>query len=174
VRGASGEFRAWPLTENVHRDGILRTSIAPLADAALQRAAEAELRRAMERLGYVGVMALEYFVHRGALLANEFAPRVHNSGHWTIEGSATSQFENHLRAVCGLPLGDTAMRGHAAMLNLIGRVPPRERLAAVPGAQLHDYAKAPRAGRKVGHITVVGADRGEVLARLAELERLVA
>jgi 5-(carboxyamino)imidazole ribonucleotide synthase len=174
VRAADGEFRAWPLTENVHRDGILHTSVAPFDDSALQRTAEAELRRAMERLGYVGVMALEYFVHRGGLLANEFAPRVHNSGHWTIEGAATSQFENHLRAICGMPLGDTSMRGHAAMLNLIGHVPPRERLATVPGAQLHDYAKAPRPGRKVGHVTVVGADRSDVLARLAALERQVA
>lgn len=174
VRGRDGEFRAWPLTENVHRAGILHTSVAPYVDAGLQHTAEAQLRRAMERLGYVGVMALEFFVHRGALLANEFAPRVHNSGHWTIEGAVTSQFENHLRAICGMPLGDTAMRGHAAMLNLIGALPPREQLLAVASAQVHDYRKAPRPGRKVGHVTVVGADRAGVLARLAELEQQVA
>ena len=174
VRGRDGEFRAWPLTENVHRDGILHTSIAPYLDAGLQHAAEAQLRRAMERLGYVGVMALEFFVQRGTLLANEFAPRVHNSGHWTIEGAVTSQFENHLRAICGMPLGDTTMRGHAGMLNLIGTLPPRERLLTVADAQLHDYRKAPRPGRKVGHVTVVGPERAGVLARLTELERQVA
>ena len=174
VRARNGEFRAWPLTENVHRDGILHSSVAPYADRALQAGAESQLRRVMEKLGYVGVMALEYFVHRGALLANEFAPRVHNSGHWTIEGSVTSQFENHLRAIAGLALGDTAMRGHAAMLNLIGAMPPRDRLMTVAGASLHDYGKAARPGRKVGHVTVVGADRASVLARLAELEQRAA
>ena len=174
VRATDGEFRAWPLTENVHRGGILHSSVAPYADPALQTTAEAQLRRVMEKLDYVGVMALEYFVHRGGLLANEFAPRVHNSGHWTIDGSTTSQFENHLRAICGMPLGDTAMRGHAAMLNLIGRVPPREQLLVVRDARVHDYSKAPRPGRKVGHVTVVGADRADVLARLAALERQAA
>jgi 5-(carboxyamino)imidazole ribonucleotide synthase len=174
VRARSGEFRAWPLTENVHRDGILHSSIAPAADAALQRTAEAQVERVMQKLGYVGVLAVEYFVHGGKLLANEFAPRVHNSGHWTIEGATTSQFENHLRAICGLPLGATTPRGHAGMLNLIGRLPPREALLAVPGARLHDYGKAPRPGRKVGHVTLVEAERAVLLDKLGALERLIA
>jgi 5-(carboxyamino)imidazole ribonucleotide synthase len=173
VRGKDGEVRCWPLTENVHRDGILHCSCAPYADAALQALAERHVRALLESFGYVGVLALELFVHDGRLVANEFAPRVHNSGHWTIEGAVTSQFENHLRAICGLPLGDTAVRGHAAMLNFIGRVPLRAAVLAVPDAELHDYGKAPRAGRKVGHATVVGHDRAEVLARLATLERLI-
>jgi 5-(carboxyamino)imidazole ribonucleotide synthase len=174
VRGRDGEFRAWPLTENVHRAGILHSSIAPAADAALQREAEAQVERVMARLGYVGVLAVEYFVHGGKLLANEFAPRVHNSGHWTIEGAITSQFENHLRAIAGLPLGATAARGHAGMLNLIGQLPAREALLAVPGARLHDYGKGPRPGRKVGHVTVVEADRATLLDKLGALERLIA
>ena len=173
VRARSGEFRAWPLTENVHRGGILQRSIAPATDAALQREAEAQVERVMRKLGYVGVLAVEYFVHGGKLLANEFAPRVHNSGHWTIEGSQTSQFENHLRAIAGLPLGATDARGHAGMLNLIGRLPPREALLAVPGARLHDYGKAPRPGRKVGHVTVVEAGRAALLEKLDALERLI-
>lgn len=135
VRGRDGEVRCWPLTENVHRDGILHASVAPYADPALQALAERHVGALLEAFGYVGVLALELFVHDGRLLANEFAPRVHNSGHWTIEGAATSQFENHLRAICGLPLGDTAARGHAAMLNFIGALPPRERVLAVPGAR---------------------------------------
>jgi 5-(carboxyamino)imidazole ribonucleotide synthase len=173
VRGRDGTFRAWPLVENVHRGGILHSSVAPAGTPELQAAAEAQVRALMERLGYVGVLALEYFDLGGRLLANEFAPRVHNSGHWTIEGAVTSQFENHLRAVCGLPLGDTAARGHAAMLNLVGALPARERLLALPGVALHDYGKAPRPGRKVGHATVVAADRAGARARLAELERLL-
>ena len=173
VRGKDGEVRCWPLTENVHRDGILHCSVAPYADAALQALAERHVRALLESFRYVGVLALELFVHDGRLVANEFAPRVHNSGHWTIEGAVTSQFENHLRAICGLPLGDTAVRGHAAMLNFIGKVPPHAAVLAVPDAELHDYGKAPRAGRKVGHATVVGHDRAEVLTRLAALERLI-
>jgi len=173
VRGKDGEVRCWPLTENVHRDGILHTSIAPSAAPVLQALAERHVRALLESFEYVGVLALELFVVEGRLLANEFAPRVHNSGHWTIEGAVTSQFENHLRAICGLPLGDTAVRGHAAMLNFIGKVPPRAAVLAVAGAELHDYGKAPRAGRKVGHVTVVDADRHQVLARLATLERLL-
>jgi 5-(carboxyamino)imidazole ribonucleotide synthase len=101
------------------------------------------------------VLTIEFFVHRGRLIANEMAPRVHNSGHWTIEGAETSQFENHVRAIAGLPLGSTRVRGHSAMINLIGAVPPAGKLLAEPGLHLHDYGKEPRAGRKVGHLTVV-------------------
>ena len=109
-----------------------------------------------------------------SLLANEMAPRVHNSGHWTIEGAETSQFENHLRAVLGLPLGSTAPRGYSAMVNLIGDAPPTERLLAVAGAHLHLYGKAPRPGRKIGHVTVVQPSQAARDERRADIERIVA
>ena len=108
-----------------------------------------------EAFHYVGVLTLEFFVHRGRLIANEMAPRVHNSGHWTIEGAVTSQFENHLRAITGMPLGVTAARGHAAMINLIGKMPPAADLLAEPGLHWHHYGKEPRHGRKLGHCTIV-------------------
>ncbi len=164
VRGRDGAFRAWPLTENWHVDGVLSASLAPaVVDPALQATAEAHARRLAERLDYVGVFALELFCRDGELLANEMAPRVHNSGHWTTEGAETSQFENHLRAVLGLPLGETAMRGHACMLNWLGEMPAVAAFLAVPGGHWHDYGKSARAGRKVGHATL-RADRADALA----------
>ena len=155
VRGRDGEFRTWPLTENWHVDGVLSASLAPArADAALVATAIDYARRLAERLDYVGVFALELFCRDGQLSANEMAPRVHNSGHWTIEGAETSQFQNHLRAVLGLPLGATAMRGQACMLNWIGAMPEAGAVLAEPGGHWHDYGKEPRAGRKVGHATL--------------------
>ena len=156
VRGRDGETRFWPLVENVHEDGILRRSRAPAADAP-QAEAEDYAARLLDELGYVGVLALELFEVEGRLLANELAPRVHNTGHWTIEGSATSQFENHLRAILGLPLGPTDARP-SFMVNLIGGAPPAERVLAIPGAHLHLYGKEPRPGRKLGHVTLVDSD----------------
>lgn len=165
VRGRDGEFRAWPLTENWHVDGVLSASLAPArVDAGLQAVAEAHARAIADTLDYVGVFALELFVCDGQLLANEMAPRVHNSGHWTIEGAETSQFENHVRAVLGLPLGSTDMRGHACMLNWLGAMPDAAAFLAVPGGHWHDYGKQPRAGRKVGHATV-RADAPQALAQ---------
>ena len=130
----------------------------------LQRAAEGYLRRVLDHFGYAGVLTIEFFVAGRRLVANEMAPRVHNSGHWTIEGAATSQFENHLRAVHGLPLGSTAMAGGgvATMVNLIGAMPQKAHVLALPGVHLHDYGKAARASRKLGHATVVGSDRAAV------------
>ncbi|MBC7991228.1 MAG: 5-(carboxyamino)imidazole ribonucleotide synthase [Luteimonas sp.] len=163
VRGRDGEFRAWPLTENWHVDGVLSASLAPAkVEPALADIAFAHARKLADALDYVGVFALELFCRDGELLANELAPRVHNSGHWTIEGSETSQFENHLRAVLGLPLGETRMVGHACMLNWIGELPDAAAVLREPGGHWHDYGKAPRAGRKVGHATV-RADSGEGL-----------
>ena len=173
VRGRRGEFAYYPLAENLHRNGILAETRAPLRRPALQALAERHMRAVMERFHYVGVLAIEFFVVGGALIANEMAPRVHNSGHWTIEGAVTSQFENHLRAILGLPLGGTAARGHAAMVNFIGRLPDRRRALAVPGLHLHDYGKREaRPGRKLGHATVVertAAARDRALARLRRL-----
>ncbi|MDR6673616.1 5-(carboxyamino)imidazole ribonucleotide synthase [Xanthomonas sp. 1678] len=155
VRGRDGEFRTWPLTENWHVQGVLSASLAPAqADAALAQAAIAHAQALAERLQYVGVFALELFCRDGELLANEMAPRVHNSGHWTIEGAETSQFENHLRAVLGLPLGSTRMLGHACMLNWIGQMPDAAPVLAQPGGHWHDYGKESREGRKVGHATL--------------------
>lgn len=166
VRGRSGEIAFYPLVENHHRGGILRLSLAPAPHLTekLQRAAENAARRVLEALDYVGVLAIELFECDGKLLANEMAPRVHNSGHWSIEGAVTSQFENHLRAVSGLPLGSTATLGHSAMLNLIGEVPEPSELLAVPDAHLHLYGKSSRPGRKVGHVTL-RADSSEALAK---------
>ncbi|MCA0392925.1 MAG: 5-(carboxyamino)imidazole ribonucleotide synthase [Proteobacteria bacterium] len=164
ARARNGEFRAWPLTENWHVDGVLSASLAPAAVApALHDAAIAHARALAERLDYVGVFALELFCRDGQLLANELAPRVHNSGHWTIEGAETSQFQNHLRAVLGLPLGETRMLGHACMLNWIGAMPDAEPVLREAGGHWHDYGKSAREGRKVGHATL-RADTVEALA----------
>ena len=153
VRNAAGDVLTYDLTQNVHRDGILRTSHAPVDDPSLTETAARYMRLLLEHLDYVGVLALELFVLDGQLLANEFAPRVHNSGHWTIEGATTSQFEHHLRAVAGVPLGSTQVTGHAGMVNLIGEIPDSVRDLEI--GHLHDYGKTPRPGRKLGHITVV-------------------
>jgi 5-(carboxyamino)imidazole ribonucleotide synthase len=157
VRGRDGETRFWPLAENVHRDGILRVSRAPAAQE-LQGEAQGIASALLEELGYVGVLAVELFDVGGRLLANELAPRVHNTGHWTIDGAETSQFENHVRAVLGLPLGPTAPWAPSVMVNLVGGIPPLERVLGLPGARAHLYGKEPRRGRKVGHVTLVGAD----------------
>lgn len=168
VRGRDGEFRAWPLTENWHVDGVLSASLAPArVDEALRATALSHARAIAERLDYVGVFALELFCRGDALLANELAPRVHNSGHWTIEGAETSQFQNHLRAVLGLPLGDTAVRGTSCMLNWIGEMPEAAAVLQTAGGHWHDYGKQPREGRKVGHATL-RADEPEVLAQRLE------
>ena len=180
VRSLAGETRCYPLVENRHAaergtGGILRASRAPApaVTPALQAAGEAIAGRLLDDLGYVGVLAIELFQVGDELLANEFAPRVHNSGHWTIEGAETSQFENHLRAMLGRPLGSTNARGHSVMLNCIGAMPDIDRVLAVPGAHLHDYGKTPREGRKLGHVTVTAATAEELDDRVARLEFLV-
>jgi 5-(carboxyamino)imidazole ribonucleotide synthase len=175
VRSREGAVRTWPLVENRHAGGILRWSTAPApgVDAALQARADEIAATVAERLQYVGVLAIELFQVGSRLLANEMAPRVHNSGHFSIEGSATSQFENHLRAVLGWPLGDTDVPQPFACVNLLGRAPKIEDLLAVPGARVHLYGKAPKPGRKVGHVTVSGPDAEAVRARLEQLRLLV-
>jgi 5-(carboxyamino)imidazole ribonucleotide synthase len=172
ARGRDGRTAAYPLVENSHRDGILRLTQAPAGGVTsdLRRQAERAVGLIADQLDYVGVLALELFQVGDRLLANEIAPRVHNSGHWTIEGAVTSQFENHLRAVLGLPLGDPAARGRCAMVNLIGEPPATESVLAVPGAHLHLYGKAARPGRKIGHVTVTGeASLEQRTARIAAL-----
>jgi 5-(carboxyamino)imidazole ribonucleotide synthase len=170
VRARDGEFRAWPLTENWHVDGVLSASLAPAAvDPRTHERAIDYARRLAESLDYVGVFALELFARGDELLANELAPRVHNSGHWTIEGSETSQFQNHLRAVLGLPLGDTRMVGQACMLNWIGEMPAAAAVLAEPGGHWHDYGKQPREGRKVGHATLRADSVGELADALSRV-----
>ncbi len=155
VHGRDGGFQTWPLTENWHADGILSASLAPArVTPAIEQLAIAHAKAVANALDYVGVFALELFYRDGQLIANEMAPRVHNSGHWTIEGAHTSQFENHLRAVLGYPLGSTQSRGVSCMLNWIGELPARDVLLATADAHWHDYGKLPRAGRKVGHATI--------------------
>ena len=170
VRGRDGELRSYPLTRNWHADGILSASLAPAPHSdALLPVALAHARRLAEELDYVGTFALELFVRDGELLGNEMAPRVHNSGHWTIEGAAASQFENHVRAVCGLPLGDTDALGVSVMLNWIGELPSARAVLAEPRAHWHDYGKTPRAGRKVGHATLRADSAPEMIERLARV-----
>lgn len=154
VRNQQGEIRCYPLTENQHEAGILRVSRAPYHMPVLQQQAENYVTRLLEKFNYIGVLTVEFFQKANQLIANEMAPRVHNSGHWTIEGATISQFENHLRAITGLPLGDTAAIGYSAMINLIGEMPTTEKILALPSAHFHYYAKEPRPGRKLGHITV--------------------
>ena len=172
VRSRDGEVRTWPLTRNWHEDGILSLSVAPAAaDADIQAQAGAFARKVAQALDYVGVFALELFEHDGRLLGNEMAPRVHNSGHWTIEGAVCSQFENHLRAVLGLPLGDTSARGVSVMLNWIGELPDAAAVLGEADAHWHDYGKEPRAGRKVGHATVCAENAAQMRERLARIGR---
>lgn len=174
VQGADPSPAFYPLTENRHSDGILISSLAPYEDPRLQATAEGWAAALMQRFDYRGVLAVELFHTNDGLLVNEMAPRVHNSGHWTIEGAQTSQFENHLRAILGWPLGDCSPLGFSAMVNLLGAMPERERVLALPGAHLHGYGKAPRPRRKLGHCTLVDTDRARLLERLATLENLVA
>jgi 5-(carboxyamino)imidazole ribonucleotide synthase len=171
VRGKEGETAFYPLVENHHRQGILRLSLAPAPGVVpdLQHAAEDVARRVLEALNYVGVLAIEFFECEGKLLANEMAPRVHNSGHWTIEGAVTSQFENHLRAINGLPLGSTTPIGASAMINLIGEVPASPQVLSIPSAHLHLYGKEPRPGRKLGHVTLRAPSFDQLTSRFSSL-----
>lgn len=185
ARSRTGEVAFYPLTQNVHGKGILRTSVAPASDvpSGLQARAERYAARVLDALNYVGVLAIEFFVVEDSshptgvrLLANEMAPRVHNSGHWTIEGAHTSQFENHLRAIAGLPLGPASLRegvARAGMFNLIGRSPPIADLLRVPHAHVHLYGKEERPGRKIGHVTMCWSSLSDVDGGMTEARRLL-
>lgn len=171
VRGLDGDFRPWALTQNWHRDGVLALSLAPAPDPrGLARRASAIAERLALHLNYVGVLTVELFEHDDQLLVNEMAPRVHNSGHWTIEGAQTSQFANHVRAVLGLALGTTESRGPAAMINFVGAMPSRDAALRVPGLNWHDYGKTPKPGRKLGHATLIADDAAELHRRLQLLQ----
>ena len=172
VRGLNGDMRTWPLVRNVHSNGILMLSLPGVFDQALQSKAAEKMRTLLEHFDYTGVLTMEFFLLDGELLVNEFAPRVHNSGHWTIDGSTCSQFENHLRAVAGLPLGKTEMTGCSIMFNWIGEMPDQQQAMAIPGLHGHDYDKAPRPARKIGHATLSAETMEELkvnASRLAEI-----
>jgi 5-(carboxyamino)imidazole ribonucleotide synthase len=171
VRSVSGAVAFYPLCANTHSGGILSHTVAPWPDRKLHAEAQRHLRRLLTHFEYVGVLTVEFFVVRGHLLANEMAPRVHNSGHWSIEGAVSSQFENHLRAILGWPLGSTQPLGHTAMINFVGTLPPRERWLGQRNLFYHDYAKDPRPGRKVGHCTILEPSAARRDARLKGLLR---
>ncbi len=172
VRGRDGQTCCYPLVHNSHEQGILRLSVAS-TNHPLQSLAEDYASRVLDKLDYVGVLAFEFFEVDGGLKANEIAPRVHNSGHWTIEGAECSQFENHLRAIAGLPLGSTAKVGESAMINFIGSVPPVEQVTALADCHLHHYGKAFKAGRKVGHATLRCSDSAVLQARIDDVLQLI-
>lgn len=172
VRSTTGETKFYPLSANTHESGILRHTTAPYRNAALQKEAETYLKRLLKRFDYAGVLTIEFFVKGGRLIANEMAPRVHNSGHWTIEGAHTSQFENHVRAILGLPLGSTAPLGHSAMMNFIGQIPGLRNILKVSGVHFHSYGKEPRPQRKLGHCTVVAPSASARDRALQQLLRL--
>jgi 5-(carboxyamino)imidazole ribonucleotide synthase len=180
VRSRAGEFAAYPLAQNRHERGMLRESIAPApqVDAAIASEAQRHMHELMNRLSYVGVLAIEFFVAkqsgRTVLLANEMAPRVHNSGHWTMDAGITCQFENHVRAVLGLPLGDTTLRGNVAMVNLIGNNPKRSEVLAINGARLHLYNKESRENRKIGHVNIAGDSLANLQPRIDALKTIAA
>ncbi|MCS0432441.1 5-(carboxyamino)imidazole ribonucleotide synthase [Vibrio diabolicus] len=168
ARGKDGSVEVYPLAENVHINGVLSLSTA-IDAPELQAQAKQMLTAVADSLDYVGVLALEFFDIDGTLLVNEIAPRVHNSGHWTQQGAETCQFENHLRAVCGLPLGSTKLVRETSMINILGEDTLPEALLSMDGCHLHWYGKEKRAGRKMGHINVCGDYPGELHRRLCAL-----
>lgn len=170
VRAQDGEVRTWPLAENHHHQGILSHSIVPAPQSEnLLPIAQDYITRLLNHLNYVGVLTLELFVTKQGLLANEMAPRVHNSGHWSIEGAVCSQFENHMRAVAGLPLGSTELIKPTVMVNIIGQHPDRAEILALNGVHLHLYGKTERPGRKLGHITIMPADSSQLPSIMQQL-----
>lgn len=173
VRDQQQQIEFYPLSHNQHQQGILHLSTAS-EQHPLQSLAEGYIRKVLEELNYVGVLAFEFFEVAGGLKANEIAPRVHNSGHWTIEGSVTSQFENHLRAIANLPLGNTQKKGESAMVNFIGSIPPINKLLAIKNCHLHHYSKAFKAGRKVGHATLNTSCKDKLDGLIQQVEALIA
>jgi 5-(carboxyamino)imidazole ribonucleotide synthase len=173
ARSTTGEIAVYPLTENHHDDGILSISIATKPDQALQEKASAVFKALAEELNYVGILAIEFFQIGGDLLVNEIAPRVHNSGHWTQQGAETCQFENHLRATLGLPLGNTELIRPTAMINIIGEDHVTDAVMAIPSVNVHWYGKEKRAGRKMGHINVSGVNEEQLSVRLQQLADLL-
>jgi len=172
VRNIQGDIYFYALTENQHKNGILHLSHVVQHDQEIEKLAQDYVTRILKEFNYVGVLTVEFFQKDQALIANEIAPRVHNSGHWTIEGADTSQFENHLRAVCNLPLGSTRTRDQVAMLNLVGKIPDLEKMLKILHAHCHLYGKTPREGRKLGHVTLCVDNENIFQDKLVELLQL--
>ncbi|EKD71032.1 MAG: hypothetical protein ACD_46C00291G0008 [uncultured bacterium] len=172
VRNLAGEMRFYSLVLNKHEKGILRISRAPFENELLQKQAEEYAKKVFIKLNYVGVMAIEFFYADEKLIGNEIAPRVHNTGHWTIEGAETSQFENHLRAITGLPLGSTKPRGFSIMINCIGREPDSKEILAIPGLHLHSYGKKAMPQRKLGHVTITANYQEELEERYQAFKKM--
>ena len=173
ARNAKGETVVYPLTENHHVNGVLAVSTAVHCSESLQAQAKQMFDAVAGKLGYVGVLALEFFQVGEQLLVNEIAPRVHNSGHWTQQGADTCQFENHLRAVCGLPLGSTALVRPTVMVNILGEDTVDPAVLAIPSCHLHWYGKAKRPGRKMGHINICGENTQQLAERFLALSALL-
>ena len=173
ARNTLGQVAVYPLTENHHTSGVLSVSVATTSDQALQAQAAEVFTKISEQLDYVGVLAIEFFQVGEQLLVNEIAPRVHNSGHWTQQGADTCQFENHLRAICGLPLGSTELVRPTAMINILGEDSVPNEVLAIPSLTAHWYEKEKRAGRKMGHLNVSGSTELVLAERLVELSKLL-
>jgi 5-(carboxyamino)imidazole ribonucleotide synthase len=173
ARNSRGEVQVYPLTENHHVNGVLSVSLAIAGNKQLQQQAQQMFTAVANQLNYVGVLAIEFFDVNGELLVNEIAPRVHNSGHWTQQGADVCQFEQHLRAVCGLPLGSTALLRPSLMVNILGEDTVPEQILALPGLHLHWYGKGKRAGRKMGHINLSAADNTQLKQRFEQLIALL-
>ena len=173
VRGIDNDHKYYPLVENKHHNGILRMTNAPAEniDKELQETAEYYMRTLLDELNHVGVLTIELFETEQGLVANEIAPRVHNSGHWSIEGARTSQFENHVRAITGMPLGDTsALHPFCTMINIIGNIDDVDEVLVMPNAHLHLYDKEEREGRKLGHITITAKSKDELNSNINQLK----
>lgn len=172
ARNQSGDIVHYPLALNTHKNGILHVSEAPYSNLSHTELAADYADKLLTHFDYTGILTIEFFVTADGLMANEIAPRVHNSGHWTIEGARTSQFENHLRAILNLPLGDTTARGHSTMVNFLGKMPDLRTCLTVPGMHYHSYGKSNRPSRKVGHGTIVCDSRERCNAGLAQFEKI--
>ena len=173
ARNSKGEVQVYPLTENHHVNGVLSVSLAIAGNEQLQQQAQQMFTAVAKQLNYIGVLAIEFFDVNGELLVNEIAPRVHNSGHWTQQGADVCQFEQHLRAVCDLPLGSTALVRPSLMVNILGEDTVPEQILALPGLHLHWYGKSKRVGRKMGHINVSAADNAQLKQRFEQLIALL-
>ncbi len=157
VRGLDGSLKYYPLVEKTHHEGILRLTVAPAQNISksLQKKAEGYMHSLINEIDHVGVLTIELFDSKDELIVNEIAPRVHNSGHWTIEGAQTSQFENHIRAITNSPLGETSIKHQFnAMINIIGEYGATQKVLETENAHLHLYDKEERQDRKLGHITI--------------------
>jgi len=173
ARNKQGEFAIYPVTENQHTNGVLTLSLAGFVDAAVQNQAIDAFKKLTNEMDYVGVMAIEFFDVAGQLMVNEIAPRVHNSGHWTQQGTACSQFENHLRAVAGLPLGDTQLQKPSVMINVLGQAQINSEVLRIADVKSHWYGKSQKPGRKMGHINVSATSANELANKLERLAAIL-